>query len=352
MSNRKIEVVTPEIRNVLKAYATCPDPGKRGVIYRDDIDPILAKGERIPFELLDREPFQASNSLGTLAGNLVAQRTLATLVSMRPMLKDVLADFSDEVGHLGQQILTRVATMPTVENFGQPPSNAVTVDYPVTLSAHKQSYFSFTSAEFLATNRNLVEEHSEGLAVAMGNHLVDAVAALITDAFTSETIGAANTKDFSAVTTACAALNSLGVPDNGRSGWVNSAFAEALSNDEVMTEHIDSESESAYSRWKNVKGFRSITEFPALPGNGINLIGFFFHRHSLILATRVQLDPSQGLGVPYPGKIEIVKEPTTGLSVVNNLWIDPKDLSINARIMLVYGCARGLVGAGHKFVTS
>ena len=353
--NMSIQTVKPEIGSVLKAYQVAKDSKERGRIYRQDIEPILAAGERLAFERykappeIEGQPIQAANTLGSLVGNIVSQRTLSTLVAMRPVLKDVVTDFSDEQIALGQTVTTRTAAMPTVQNFNQPPSDATMTDYPITLDQHKQAYFSFSATEYLSTNRNLVEEHSEVMAVALGNHLVDTLAALVTDAFTSETTGAAATKDFSAVTTACAALNTAGAPDVGRAGWVNTAFAEALSNDEVMAEYLDKGSDSAYSRWRNVRGFRTITEFPSLPGNSINLIGFFFQRNALLIAARPQRIPT---GARYPGLLEIITEPGSGLSVVNNVWVDPNTLAMNTRLILMYGVKRGLVGAGHKFVTS
>ncbi|MCW5557928.1 MAG: hypothetical protein KIT22_08860 [Verrucomicrobiae bacterium] len=345
----KIETVSPDMNNVLRAYHAERNPLKRGEIYRADIDPVLAKGHRIAFERLP-EPFRAANSLGSLAGNIITQRTLATLSSQRPELRDVVTDFSDEQARLDQTVYTRAVSPPAITDFGGAAQNAVATDYPVTLSAFKQALLTFTAAELNATGRNLVDEHSEAIGLAISNHLVGAVAALITDDFSSETVGPASGKDFSAITSACKALNAAGVPGNGRFAWVNADFAEALSNDEVMAEFDDEGNESAYARWKNVKGFASITEFPGLPANGVDLIGFAGHRNALLLATRTALDPSSILGTGYPGVLEIVTDPVSGLSVINNLWANASTLAVNARIIVLYGVARGLPGAGHKFV--
>lgn len=349
MTRQRIEITSSDVGDVLRAYSASRDPRERGRLYRKELDPILAKGDRIAFE---RVPIDATNTLGTLVGNIISQRTLATLVSMRPMLLDVVSDFSDEAARLNQAVYSRAVGLPTVQNFGSAASETADVDYPVTLSAHKEVLFSFTAAEYTGTGRNLVAEHSNALAVALGNHLVDTVAALITDAFTSETTGAAATKSFSDITAAAKALNSAGAPDYDRFGWVNSDFAEALSNDEVLMEYFSGDNGSAYSRWNNVKGFGRITEFPALPANSVNLIGFFGQRNALLLATRIAVNPAELIGAGYPGVLQVVTDPVTGLSVVQNNWIDSSTLAINTRLILLYGCARGLVGAGHKFVTS
>lgn len=347
----QVEVITTDTNDVLRAYSAERDPRRRGELYRKELDPILAKGDRIAFERLP-EAYKAANSLGTLVGNIVSQRTLATLVSARPLLRDVVTDFSDEQSRLNQTVYTRAVGLPAVADFGSAAADAAATDYPVVIDQFKQVLFTFSASEQNSTGRNLVREHSNAMAVAIGNHLVGAVAALITDAFTSETTGAAGTKDFSAITTACKALNTAGAPDFERFAWVNADFAESLSNDEVMGDFGDKANTSAYARWTNVKGFSSITEFPALPANGVQLIGFAAQRNALLLATRTALDPASLVGAGYPGTLQIITDPTTGLSVVNNQWVDASTLAINTRIILLYGAARGLVGAGHKFVTA
>lgn len=344
-----VAIVAEDTNDILRGYLSAKnDHRKRGEIYRRELDPRIAKGERIAFERL---PLSAANSLGTLVGDIISQRTLATLVSRRPLLRDVVTDFSDEQARLGQTVQTRAVGLPTIQNFGAAATDAAVTDYPVTLSAHKQALFTFTAAEYNSTGRDLVAEHSLALSTALGNHLVDTVAALITDAFTSETTGAGSTKTFSDLTGATKALNAAGAPDFGRNAWVNSDFAEALSNDEVM-DGFSGDRGSAYSTWRNVKGFENVSEFPALPGNSVNLIGFAFQRNALLLATRLALNPAELIGAGYPGTLQTISDPVTGLSVVSNMWIDQGTLAMNARLILLYGCARGLVGAGHKFVTT
>jgi hypothetical protein len=226
------------------------------------------------------------------------------------------------------------------------------VDYPVTLSAHKQVQFSFLVTEYLTTNRNLVEEHSQAMALALGDHLVDVVWDLVTDAFTSETTGAAATKDYSALTTAAKTLNAAGAPDMDRSMWINSGFAEALENDEIVMEYTNNDQANAYGHWQNIKGFRDVWEYPAADGNSINLIGFAFHKNALLLATRVASDVEALTGVGYPGTLRVVTDPVTGFSVLSDRWITQGTRAVNTRLDVLYGIARGVVTAGHKFVTT
>ena len=345
----KVEVVQPDINDCLRGYQSAKSPVDAGHIYRREFKAILDKGERIPFE---RFPVDAANVLGTVAGNLIAQRTLDLMVSRRPVLQNVLTDFSDQQARKGQTVYTRAVGIPTINDFGTGATDTADTDYSVTLSAHKESHYAFTAAEYLSTNRNLVEEHAEALAMGLGNHLVDAVAALITDAFTSETTGAASGKDFSALTTAAKALNVAGAPDANRAMWINGDFAEALSNDELIMEYLGGDNRSAYGHWVNIKGFAHVWEFPALPANAVNLIGFAFHRNALVLATRVADNPERLAGAGYAGVLQVITDPVTGLSVLSDRWITQATRAVNTRLDVLYGCARGAVTAGHKFVSA
>lgn len=348
--SRPIEIIKLDTNDCIRAYHAAATPLDKGLIYRREFHPILEKGERIPFE---RYPIEADNTLGTVAGNLIAQRVLDLMVSRRPMIQNVVSDFSSEQARKGQTVYTRTVGVPAVQNFGSGAVDTADTDYPVQLANHKEVHYAFTAAEYLSTNRNLVEERAQAMAVGLGNHIVDAIAALITDAFTSETTGAAGDKDFTALSIAAAALNAAGAPDMNRAMWVSSAFATALVNEEmVLYKSFGGDAKSAYGHWTNIKGFDHVWEFPALPANAVNLIGFAFHRNALIIAARVADNPERLVGAGYAGTLQVITDPVTGLSVLSDRWITQATRAINTRLDVLYGVARGVVAAGHKFVTS
>lgn len=351
----EVRTIRPDTNDVLRAYINAGTPLDKGMIYQNEIKPLLDKGERIPFERYAARgaEISASNALGTAAGNLISQRVLDLMVSRRPMLLGIASDFSAEQAVKGQTIYTRTVGVPAVQNFGSGAEDSVIADVTVQMANHKEIHHGFTPAEYLTSNRNFIDETAEALAIGLGNHMVDAVAALITAAFTNTAItGAANTKDFSDVVKGAKALNVAGAPDINRSMWINSDFAEALLNDEVILEYVDRNTSDAYGRWRNVAGFANIWEYPALPGNSINLIGFGFHRNALVLCTRVAANPAQYLGAPYPGSLQVITDPVTGFSVLTDRWIDQATRKVNNRLDVLYGCARGVVTAGQLYRTS
>lgn len=376
--NGGVQLTQEDIRNVLHGYIQARDAreappshliGKvtpeawaarnAGLIYSKELDPLLAKGGRVPFELMDAflqkrgmEPIKAVNALGTLVGNIISQRTLALVVSKRPMLRSVVTDFSDEQARLNQVVYTRTVGLPAVNTFGAAATDTGVTDYTVTLNQHRQALFSYTAAEYNSTGRNPVAEHSNALALAIGNYMVDQVAALITAAFTlANQVEAANLKDYGDIVASTKLLNTTGLPQDGRFGWVNSDVAEALRNDELVMANFD-RSGAAYASWKNIEGFEELNEFPALPGNSINLIAFLFHRNALLIASRISQDPQALIGAGYPGRLQVVTDPVTGLSVVSNQWIGQNDLAINDRLIILFGAARGLLTGGQKWVSA
>lgn len=354
----RVEITAPDTNDVLKAYLACSGPSAtrdRGALYQRELSPRFAKGENV-FARLDRAALAASNTLGTLVNAMVSQRTLELVYSYRPMLKNVVTDFSDEVKAKGDTVKTRTVGLPTMQDFGGTVSETADADVTVTLDLMKEVKFTYAAAEIAGTSRDLVAEHAEALAVALGNGIVDAMAALITESNFSttnkQTIKAAASVDFTTLTGIAKAMNTLGVPAMGRFCWVNADVAEALANDELMIGNFDkSPLVSAYSHWTNVKGFKDIWEFPALPANSCNLIGFFAHRNALIVSARIPNNPTTVGGGTYNGRIMQVTDPISGLSVLVDEYSD-NSWNVTSRLVSLFGVDIGNATCGHTLVSA
>jgi hypothetical protein len=346
-------ITLPSQEDILRGYINARTPRERGEHYREAIEARLAAGEVLNFGALQGKlPITASNSLGTLVGNIISQRTLALVYSKRPLLKGILTDFSDTGARLNQVVYTRKIGIPSMTNFGAGASDSSDSDLQATLDQFKQVQFAFTPSEYLATQRDLVKEHSEALAVGLGNGLVDAVAALITAAFTNKSTLASASFDYTTLIDHNSKMNAAGVPDVGRFGWVNSDIAQSMRNDEVVMANFNRNAGNAYAHWTNLEGFEDIWEYPALPGNTINLTGFFAQRNALLLASRVSIDTNNLTDAGYPGRISTVMDPVSGLSVISNQWVVQDTLTINDRLILLYGAARGDVAMGRLHVSA
>ncbi|MEK7678091.1 MAG: hypothetical protein AAB676_19855 [Verrucomicrobiota bacterium] len=335
----------------VKAYAKERDAKERGRIYTDDIDPLLCSGGRVQFENLGME---FSNQLGTLSSDLISQRALSLIFVRLPHLTSMITDFKAETARLNQTIFTRKRGLPTVGDFGDPVSSRADEDVQLTLDKFRQAAYSYSATEINSTSRNIVEEGAEPLSAALGADIVDTVFALVTADFTSKTTIASASVDFGHITGACKAMNTAGVPGYKRTGVVNSDVAEALRNDELMIPNLSTDAQSAYAVWRMLQGFENVIEYPSLPGNSIYLTAFFFAPEALLLATRLPVNPAEMAGMGpggYPGVLTRIVEPNSGFAVLNNLFVNASDFSITSRLLTIFGCARGEVACGHRFVS-
>src|SRR5437016_13192703 len=119
------------------------------------------------------------NTLGTLASAVILQQALDLVFTKRPLLSRISLDLSDDRVKLNQTVYSRIYSIPTVNNFGTGSSNRSDTDVPVTISNFKEIHHKFTVQELSSTDRNLVQESAEPIAVAIANHMVDAIAAVV-----------------------------------------------------------------------------------------------------------------------------------------------------------------------------
>lgn len=354
-------ITREDTATVLLAYAQEKDPRKRGAIYAQELSERITKGEPLFF---DRPALKAiTNTLGTVVGDIVSQRTLEFMFSMRPILRAVTTDFSDEPARVNQKIVTRTIAAPVLQNLGGTVSDSTTADVSVTLDICKEARFQFTALEFTGTGRNLVQEHAEAMATTLGNYLVDALGALWDETYTNETVKALAAMDYSTISSIVRSMNARKVPDMGRFGVISSAVAEAFRNDEIIMEHFNRNTGSAYANWINIEGFTNIWEYPAFgvtdtavdgvdvsPAN--NTEGFFASKSACVAACRLLTDPGTLMGLGYPGNLSVITEPISGLSVIKNTYVVQDTLAVGTRLILLGGVDEGQLACGQRLVTA
>jgi len=291
-----------------------------------------------------------SNTLGTLSSSLILQEALSLVFTKRPMLSMISKDLAPQNAKLNQQIITRVHSIPAVGNFPNGIQNKVDTDVPVTLDQFKHVGYEFTATELNSTDRNLVREAAEPLAVAMANQLVDSVAALWQSA-TNYVLDA--TPDYETLVK----LRKHFI-DNGVQGdrWlaVNAATYASLLQDPLCNRYYKSGGNDpiAEGELAGVAGFSRIFEYPATP-TANDMIGFAGTKESVILASRIPRDPREVLpNAPANGNIEVITDPTTGFSVLAVESIDVNTLSAKVFMTWIYGVATGRNVAGCRLVSN
>lgn len=289
-----------------------------------------------------------ANALGTLASAVVIQRALELVFTKRPILKRISLDLSDERVKFNQAVKSRIYTVPTVNNFGTGATDRADTDVSVTIDTFKEVHHAFTPQELSGTDRNLVDESAEPIAVAIANHMVDAISALwLIAAYTNATTLATASVAYSTLVTLREALSTRGAPDK-RFFCASAAVYSKLLNDSTVISALTNAGHGGAitsGMLPGVAGF-DIFEYPALPSTG-NMTGFAATPDATVLATRLPRDPRELLpNAPFPGAMGVVTEPTTGLSVLVNEWIEPSTLKANVRLVWMYGKAVGNVSNG------
>ncbi len=300
------------------------------------------------------------NTLGTLATSLIVQRALELVFTKRPELNLIGLDLLNSeysgagpsgspIAQFNQAVKTRVFVPATVEDFGQAATGRADLDVSVTLDKHKQVLHTFTVAEYSGTARNLVDESAEPIAVAIANHMVDAISLLWTVANFANNVPQGAGWDYDHLVAVRKALNQAGCPDVKRYYIANSdVYASLLTDPRIVAAFNNQNNAGAIMTGDlpMVAGLK-LAEYPALPADpgtvgNQNLVAFAGYRGTCVMACRVPKDPREVLpNAPFPGNLGIITEPRTGLSVMVSEWIDPATLSCNLRLNWMYGVAKG-----------
>jgi len=298
-----------------------------------------------------------NNSLGTLSAGVILTKALSLVFTKRPILKRISRDLSDARAKKGDTIKSRIFAVPPVSDFGSGAADRSDVDVPVTISGFKQIKVSFTAAELTSTDRDLIQESAEPIAVGIANHIVDSVAALWTPTNfpgNSTIVPVADT-GYTTLTTLRGALTGRGAPDD-RFCVVNTPVYTNLLDDPLCN-RVQKVTETdgdpiSTGQLGDVAGFKSIMEYPALP-TANNLIGFAGAMDSTVFAMRVPRDPREVLpNVPVGGSIGIVTEPITGMSIMAVEWVDIGTLSANVMLVWLEGYAVGNPATGQLLVSA
>lgn len=364
----RVETGEGDVTRALEAYGQETDPQKRAALWAKDLRPRVEKGNDLvePVQAITRKvmaggyAIQAANSLGTLTGVLTVQRALDYLKLAFPLLSRISTDYSAEGAKFNQQVMTRLRGNLTLQSFnpatGYVDQDAATTDVPVTIDQHRYVQIAFGVNELASTMRGLFDEQEEPMHYTLGKGLVDYVYALITagnfaNATTQALVGFAR----ATVVDIASAVRGRGVVGPNMSLLLNSAYFGALSKDSVLinlaTQQAAQSSLITAGTLPDISGLRPI-EAINLPTTG-NLTGFALRPDALALATRVPNDYTTALpGVPSTGRVQVVTNPDTGISVLLTQYVDHNFGAARGRVALMFGAARGQAASGQRLISA
>lgn len=338
------------------------------------INPVLAFIGLIAFEFCIAKPSACIgvNSFGTSTVSMVIQEALDLVFTKRPILKNISLNLRDKDGGVaqakqGQVLLTRLFSVPSVQNFGSTESYKSDTDVPVTLGNFKELKYKFSAAEInaMGANRNYLKEVAEPIAIAMSNYFVDAIAALWTianfptrtgadavanGATVSKTIKGAGW-DYTHLVDVGLTLDKAGVPGMKRFYVASGNVYGSMLTDLRIVAALNNPNNAGAiesGRLPRVNDF-GIEKYVALPTTG-NMVAFAGTPDSTAFAVRPPVDPESITGAKFPGVSSIITDPTTGLTVRLDEFIGT-DLSVTTRICWLDGAAVGNPNNGQLVTT-
>jgi hypothetical protein len=346
---------------ILRAYkaktgATRAHAQECAAIYARDIRKLIADPT---FQLL---PLLAANSLGSLAGNLILQRSLTLLKLRFPALFAITTDFSDNPISFGQTVMTRLRTVPTVQSYNPGAggygagTGVTTVDVPVTINAHQYVPIVFNANELAETKRDLFGEQVEGAFYAIAKDFWDAILALVLVAnFPHETVATANAVSRDTLQTVDEAFLGRGVSPASRFAMLNGPAFHSLGKDSSIVQLASFQAE--------FKGVITENVLPPVAGlppyqvgkipTGENRIGFCGTPDCLAVAARLPNDYTQAMGdVPATAIIEQVTNPDTNFSMMLVKYLDHSAGTANWRAAYMRGQAVGQAMSMQRLVSA
>jgi len=303
----------------------------------------------------------AADTVGTLAGTLVAQRAIELYKYQFPVLGMITTDYSDQPANYNQTTTTRIITVPAIMTYsatigsdGKPAgwvigTPAATTDVSVTLNNHKGVEIMFDANVLASTARRLFDEQAEAQAYALGKDLVDALYAVFTAAnyadnaaFTEASVDFGR-RTFSKVSRI---FNNQGVPFTNRFALINSTYFEKLEQDPTLTSLAVYQKPEILtdSRLPQLSRFTPI-EAPNLPTTG-NMAAFFGHKSSAMVQSRLPNDYTTILPGASYGQVQAVTNPDTGVSALLVNYVNHAGAYASSRLAWMYGVAKAATKGG------
>ena len=321
--------------------------------YKEELDPHFNDFADMPIsEIMAATD---ADSLGTLAGTLVLQRSLPLFKYNYPVLSALYTDFSATPGLYNQTEDTHIVVVPAVEQFdpttdtnGRPKgfvnvNPAQAIDAPVKLDTYIGVPIVFSQATISGTIRRLFDEQGPAAVYAMAKYYVNKITALFTpanyNAYAAVTADgkvpdayptlAVAQKNFSmdSIDTLEAIFDANEVPVNDRGILLSAKYHGQLRKDPrlgLFFAAMQKPDMVTEGRLPAMDGFMP-HRAPWLPTTN-NLVGFAFQKAAAILKQRLPTDFTAALNVMIPGSVTTIVDPESGLS---SLLVQRVDLQGN-----------------------
>jgi len=298
----------------------------------------------------------ATNSIGGLTLNLVAEESLRTLVpQLQPLTKIAVTDFGSYVAERGTSVATRYAGKFTAANYsratGFVESNADSTGVVVTLADQKHVTIGFTDYEVATLSlERLRRLFMAPMANAVVKSLFDSTLGLVNADFDDAYNGTIAGFDRQDVADIAKNLTKANLPQEGRAALVSPDLYAALVKDPAVAQAF------SIGTTEIIRGNRlgmlhgiDFYEYNGFDAAGLtaNLNGVVSCREGLVVVTRVPAAPTTG-----GGEQTIVTDPDSQFSYALRYWYDWSEGLHKLSATWLVGAAKGNPDALQKIIAT
>lgn len=284
-----------------------------------------------------------ANTLNNMSIDILSQKTLDTLITVLPRVKDIMVtDFSPEIASGGETVLSRIAIQPTssevpAAGYGAHAQDGKTTGISIKLGKIEGITLSFTDEEWTKKQMDIMEIFIVPAVNAVANAMVNKVLSICTaDNFSSESpfVETFDSDSLADVRQTLVNLKARGT----QYCMLNPALFTKLLKDPSVKNASKSGTDQVI-KWAKIDtlvGFNPIMEYADIPSS-LNIAGIAGGKQALCLAARAPADP----GSLFTGELSSVTDPDSGFSMQLRKWYDPTLGKYFLGIYTIMGAACG-----------
>ena len=229
--------------------------------------------------LIVLRPLPGRCNAPTLTAEEILLDVIKAFAVRLPRFSGLGVEFRPSSLKLNKEYTGHISTIPTVRDYdpsGGYLTNAASardhlVDVPITVSRHRHVPLKWPYLNMIADDKQRYDEviRNAGFALAR-NFALDIAAEFVARNFSQSSTFAAADCDVDMLVDVAGDMNLLGAMTEGRTLWLNTPAANALSLDSRMASKDYQGQQvggSSRRRWVNAYGFAAIEEWPELPSN-------------------------------------------------------------------------------------
>ncbi len=284
-----------------------------------------------------------ANTIAGVNPTRIAQLTLTALKAKLLPFSAFTQNFSDDIAVSGDAVVTRYATLPSVQDFNANKNvgNNTLTAKTINIFHYAGVSIGFTDKENSLSDLSLYTLFVEPAVNSLLQNVFTNVTTLIKNAtFATNVIYATGTSfNANAVAVMAQNLTSANVSLGQRTLILPPTYAQGLKTDpSVQAAYAYGAGNSIRSGViPRVHGFDVYETGMSIPTNSENLVGFGCAPQGLLLATRVPQLPRN-----WAGAVQSVTDPDTGLTSQMRDWYD--GTTQRTEWCLMYGAQTGIAG--------